>query len=98
MQRAGWAAKVYLRCRSVIWQGKVVKVQIHASARKHGISDADMLHAIRMAIRTYRHGNLVMYIGADQAGIRLLEVGVMDANDDHPLKVIHAMSARSKFL
>jgi hypothetical protein len=73
-------------------------VQIHASARKHGISDADMLHAIRMAIRTYRHENLVMYIGADQAGIRILEVGVMDATDVDPLRVIHAMSARSKFL
>jgi len=73
-------------------------VQIHASARKHGISEADMLHAIRMAIRTYRDGNLVMYIGADQAGIRLLEVGVMDATADQPPRVIHAMTARTKFL
>jgi transposase-like protein len=73
-------------------------VQIHASARKHGISDADMLHAIRMAIRTYREGSLVVYIGPDQAGIRLLEVGVMDATDDDLPRVIHAMSARSKFL
>lgn len=57
-----------------------------------------MLHAIRMAIRTYRQGDLVIYIGADQAGIRLLEVGVMDATEDSPIRVIHAMSARSKFL
>jgi len=57
-----------------------------------------MLHAIRMAIRTYRDGNLVMYIGADQAGVRLLEVGVIDATADQPSQVIHAMTARSRFL
>lgn len=36
-----------------------------------------------------------MYIGADQAGIRLLEVGVMDATADRPPRVIHAMAART---
>jgi hypothetical protein len=57
-----------------------------------------MLHAIRMAIRTYRLGNLVMFIGSDRSGIQLLGVGVIDATDDYPVRVIHAMPARSKFL
>lgn len=45
------------------------------SARKHGISDSDMLHAYRHPIRVFALDDLVMLVGADQSG-RLLEVGV----------------------
>ena len=43
-----------------------------ASARKHGITDDDMLHAYRHPIRVF---DLDMLIGADHSG-RMLEIGV----------------------
>jgi hypothetical protein len=57
-------------------------VEIGDDARKHGVSDLDIEHAVRNAI------------GADRAG-RLLEVVVLD--DDGQLVAIHAMTLRSKF-
>ena len=45
------------------------------SARKHGITDDDMVHAYRNPIRVFALDDLRMLIGADHAG-RLLEVGV----------------------
>jgi hypothetical protein len=48
---------------------------IVASARKHGISDKDMLHAYRNPIRVFQVEDLVMLIGGDESG-RMLEVGV----------------------
>jgi hypothetical protein len=68
---------------------------ILASARKHGISDADMLHAYRYPIRVFVMEDLVMLIGADQAG-RLLEVGVAEAEGFE--FIVHAMPARGRFL
>lgn len=63
------------------------------SARKHGIADADMEHAVRNAIRVLDQGDRDLYIGADSNG-RLLEVVVLD--DDTPV-IIHAMVLRAKF-
>jgi hypothetical protein len=40
---------------------------ILASARKHGISDNDMLHAYRNPIRVFDLDDLVMLIGADKS-------------------------------
>jgi hypothetical protein len=65
------------------------------SARKHGISDADMLHAYRHPIRVFVMDDLVVLVGADQAG-RLLEVGVAEA--ERIEFIIHAMPARQRFL
>lgn len=65
------------------------------SARKHGISDADMLHAYRNPIRVFALDDLVMLIGADEAG-RLLEVGVAEAEGLE--FIVHAMPARQRFL
>jgi len=48
---------------------------IVATARKHGVSDNDMLHAYRNPIRVFSLDDLVMLIGADAAG-NLLEIGV----------------------
>lgn len=45
------------------------------SALKHGISDADMLHAYRNPIRVFAMDDLVMLVGTDEGG-RLVEVGV----------------------
>jgi hypothetical protein len=69
-------------------------VEIGDDARKHGVSDLDIEHAVRNAIRVVNHGNRDLYIGADRAG-RLLEVVVLD--DDGQLVAIHAMTLRSKF-
>ena len=65
------------------------------SARKHGISDDDMLHAYRNPIRVYVLDDLVMLIGGDDAG-RLLEVGVVQAEGVE--FIVHAMPARERFL
>jgi hypothetical protein len=68
---------------------------IVASARKHGISDNDMLHAYRNPIRVFQVDDLVMLIGGDETG-RMLEVGVVAAEGIE--FIIHAMPAREKFL
>lgn len=69
-----------------------------ASARRHGIPDVDMLHALRNPVRTYQVGeDMTMVIGADDAG-RLLEVGVVESRDQPGLVIVHAMPARSRFL
>ncbi len=65
------------------------------SARKHQISDDDMLHAYRHPIRVFDVDDLTVLIGADSAG-RLLEVGL--AESDGIEFIVHAMPARAKFL
>ena len=66
-----------------------------ASARKHQIADDDMLHAYRNPIRVFDLGDLTMLIGPDTAS-RLLEIGVSEAEGIE--FIVHAMSARDKFL
>jgi hypothetical protein len=68
---------------------------IVATARKHGVSDNDMLHAYRNPIRVFGLGDLIMLIGADEAG-RLLEIGV--ATGEGVEFIVHAMPARPRFL
>ncbi|MGH9067534.1 MAG: hypothetical protein ACRD0J_08615 [Acidimicrobiales bacterium] len=69
-------------------------MQITDDARKHGIADLDMEHAVRNPIRVLSQGDRDLYIGADRTG-RLLEVVVLD--DDGEPVVIHAMALRPKF-
>ncbi|GLY20138.1 hypothetical protein Kisp01_71520 [Kineosporia sp. NBRC 101677] len=69
---------------------------IAGSARKHGATDEDMLHALANPIRIFEvDDGLRMFIGPDQSA-RLLEVGVVEG-DLAPV-IVHAMSARPKFL
>jgi hypothetical protein len=63
-----------------------------ASARKHGFTDDDMLHAFRNPIRVFSLDDLTMLIGPGHAG-RLLEIGV--AVGDGVEFIVHAMAARS---
>ena len=65
------------------------------SARKHGITDDDMLHAYRHPIRVFDLDDLTMLVGADTAS-RFLEIGI--ANADGIDFIVHAMPARPKFL
>jgi len=68
---------------------------ILASARRHGVSDDDMLHAYDHPIRVFDIEGLVMLIGADESG-RLLEIGV--ATGEGIDFIVHAMPARPRFL
>ena len=69
---------------------------IAESARKHGVSDYDMLHAYANPIRVFDlDDGFTMVIGANQAAI-VFEIGVVDGHAA-PV-IIHAMKARDKFL
>lgn len=65
-------------------------------ARKHGVADADIWHAIRNTMRRIVLDNeLVMLIGPANNG-SLLEIGVLDIDGEDPV-VIHAQGLRPKF-
>jgi hypothetical protein len=79
--------------------GKVtwLRVQdIAESARKHGISDDDMRHALRnpMLVDDMDDG-LTMFVGPARDGA-LIEVGVADSGTG-PV-IVHAMRARRRYL
>lgn len=71
-------------------------MRIIASAREHGISDEDMLHAVRVPLRVIDlDEETTLYIGAGLNGA-LLEVVVADLETEDP-RIIHAMALREKF-
>ena len=71
-------------------------MRIGAPARKHGISDDDILHAIRTATRKVEMDeDLTMLIGPARDGTPL-EIGVLDLGGEDPV-IIHAMRLRPKF-
>jgi hypothetical protein len=72
-------------------------VDIEASARKHGVRDDDMLHALRHHWRAFETDDpaVTMFIGPSTAG-EPIEVGVV--TDHEGTAVIPAMRARPKFL
>ncbi|MHB8694893.1 MAG: hypothetical protein ACYDHH_26975 [Solirubrobacteraceae bacterium] len=73
-------------------------MEIHGSARKHGVVDADINHAIDHALAIEDAGedpDRWLLIGPDRAG-NLLEVVVMITVEDARL-VIHAMPMRAKY-
>ena len=66
------------------------------SARTHGVTDEDMLHACRNPIRIFElDEGFRMIIGANRTAI-VFEVGVVQASTV-PV-IVHAMRAREKFL
>ena len=72
-------------------------MDIEASACKHGVSDDDMLHALRHHWRAFETDDLAvtMFVGPSMAA-EPLEIGVV--SDEDGTAVIHAMTARLKFL
>lgn len=71
-------------------------MRIGEPARKHGVIDADIWHAVRNAMRRVLFDDdLVMLIGPASDGA-LLEIGVLDIEGNDPV-VIHAQSLRPKF-
>jgi hypothetical protein len=71
-------------------------VRIGGPARKHGLPETDVLHAVRNAVRRIEMDeDLTMLIGPAGDG-GLLEIGVLDLDGDDPV-VVHAMALRAKF-
>lgn len=74
-------------------------VEVAVSARKHGIPDADILHAwrnvLRVAEQDYGGESRVIAVGPARDGA-LLELVLVP--DDAPTRVIHADYARRSFL
>ncbi len=69
-------------------------MEIHRSARRHGISDDDIQHAYEHAIAWVEVGEdplRYLVAGADRAG-NLLELVVIEIDKD--VLVIHAMTLR----
>jgi hypothetical protein len=70
--------------------------EIYASARKHGIGDADIVHAVQHALAVGEQDDgKVLYLGPDRAG-NLLEVVSVTRGDGTEI-VIHAMHMRAKY-
>ena len=73
-----------------------MKPRVLPSARKHGLPDRSILHAISIAFRVVRiETDLVLIIGPDENG-QLLEIIVVDPDDD--ARIIHAMPLRRRFM
>jgi hypothetical protein len=74
-----------------------MRYRIHHTARKHGIDDADIRHAIEhaLAVEDYEDDDRVLYLGPGRAA-NLLEVITLAIDDEVEL-VIHAMQMRPKY-
>jgi hypothetical protein len=71
-------------------------VEIHPSARRHGISDEDIKHAVDNAmVIEERDDDTRLYLGADRGGA-LLEI-VTIVRDDGSELAIHAMKMRDGY-
>jgi hypothetical protein len=74
-------------------------VDIHPAARKHGVADADLRHAVAHPMYEGDLGEgppwSVLYLGPDRAA-NLLEVVVIERDDGTEL-AIHAMKMQRKY-
>jgi hypothetical protein len=70
--------------------------EIHHTARKHGIADDDILHAVDFALVVARlDDERLLHLGPDAAG-NMLELITLAIDEEVEL-VIHAMRMRPKF-
>lgn len=69
---------------------------IAPSARRHEVTDADILHAFDHPIRVFELDEGLALIVGPSSSAQLLEIGVV-AGDLAPV-IVHAMPARDKFL
>lgn len=78
--------------------GDVEEPIVAESAYRHGVPEADMLHALRFAVDHVRQDDdMVMFIGPDRAGV-LIEVGAVVWWGGE-FAIVHAMRpARKKYL
>lgn len=69
---------------------------ILSSARRHQITDSDILHAWRNPIDAWElDEDLTMPVGPNRSA-QMLEIGVV--NSEEGSVIVHAMTARPKFL
>jgi hypothetical protein len=66
------------------------------SARRHGVSDDDMLHAYRNSIRVWQQDDDFRMIVGPASDGTLLEIGVTERFDMET--IVHAMLVRPIFL
>ncbi len=73
------------------------EAEIAPSARKHGIADEDIRHALRhyWAIHSTDDLRMVIHVGSSTTG-EPLEILVVYSDTD--VLIIHAMTARRKYL
>ena len=82
--------------RIASYLGSVDDPIIARSALKHGLSEADILHAYHHPIRAWDMGDgFTMLLGANQVAL-ILEVGYIQGMT--AIVIVHAMRAREKFL
>ena len=77
-----------------------VRIDILATARKHGVADEDILHALRNAVFDFPDQGdheLTMAVGPARHGTTMLEV-IYLMSEEGRLVVIHAMRARRKYV
>lgn len=76
-------------------------MEIHDAARKHGIADVDMRHAVEQALAGYAleqgdgEPRRTLLLGPDRAG-NLLEIVVLELDDGEQI-AIHAMRMRGSY-
>jgi hypothetical protein len=74
----------------------ILSVEIHPAARKHGIADQDIRHAVRHAIATDdQDDDTRLYLGPARDA-QLLEVVTIVRDDEEEL-AIHAMKMRPAY-
>ncbi len=76
-------------------------MEIHRAARKHGIADQDIVHAVEHALAGYAleqrdEPRRTLLLGPDRSG-NLLEVVVLELDDGSRL-AIHAMRMRPSYI
>jgi len=80
-----------------IFRSPIRMLEIHPSARKHGLSDGDIEHAVKHAMSIDdQDDNLRLYLGP-AGDADLLEVVTADEGQDREL-AIHAMKMRPKYI
>jgi len=80
------------------FRSTLCRVEVHDSARKHGVADEDVIHAVDHALVIEDAGedpDRWLVIGPDRAG-NFLEVVVMTTAESSQL-AIHAMPMRARF-
>ena len=70
-------------------------MEIHPSARKHGIADEDITHATTHAMAIDEQDDTRLYLGPSRSA-DLLEI-VTIVRDDGSELAIHAMKMRAKY-
>lgn len=68
-------------------------MRITDSARKHGVTDADMLHALAHYQRVVEGTDDVLVFIGPARDATMLEVGVREVDTDDE-RIVHAMKAR----